>query len=239
MGALAVIGIVLLSGASAGLVHGAVNLALVEPFLDSAIELENEALFEAGLAEDTPAFRAEYGEYRSWQKSGMVAASVVLGTSVGALFGAVFALSRGSLPGRGDLAKALALAGLMWAVLFAVPSLKYPADLPGAGDPDTVGDRAALYAALVATSGLGAALFYRVSRMLGGSRRLLAPAGYAGLVAAAFAVLPDGAVGGAAPQGLVDGFRAASAVGTASFWVSVAAARGLLWPRLAERRAGA
>ena len=42
------IAIVLVSGFVAGTIHGAVNLAIVEPYLDEAIGIENQALFESG-----------------------------------------------------------------------------------------------------------------------------------------------------------------------------------------------
>ena len=37
--------IVLVSGFVAGTIHGAVNLAIVEPYLDEAIGIENQTLF--------------------------------------------------------------------------------------------------------------------------------------------------------------------------------------------------
>ena len=45
--------IVLVSGFTAGIIHGAVNLVIVEPYLDQAISIENQSLFVTGLAEDT------------------------------------------------------------------------------------------------------------------------------------------------------------------------------------------
>ena len=95
--------IVLLSGASAGLIHGTVNFAIVEPYLDQAIGIENQNLFESGEEEDSTQFWVEYEGYRVWQKSGQILAGVILGTSMGALFGIVFALSRNVLPGNNDI----------------------------------------------------------------------------------------------------------------------------------------
>ena len=63
------IAIVLVSGFVAGSIHGAVNLAIVEPYLDEAIGIENQALFESGETEDTPQFWVEYNSYRDWQKA--------------------------------------------------------------------------------------------------------------------------------------------------------------------------
>jgi len=56
--------IVLVSGALAGFVHGTVNFAIVEPYLDQAIGIENQNLFTSGEEEDTPQFWIEYDGYR-------------------------------------------------------------------------------------------------------------------------------------------------------------------------------
>ena len=102
--------IVLVSGFTAGIIHGAVNLVIVEPYLDQAISIENQNLFATGLAEDTPQFWAEYSSYRDWQKSGQLLAGGILGMSIGALFGIVFAYSRNALPKGHTVKKTFVLA---------------------------------------------------------------------------------------------------------------------------------
>ncbi|MBM2852701.1 MAG: hypothetical protein HW420_1248, partial [Candidatus Nitrosotenuis sp.] len=74
------IAIVLLAGGLAGIIHGLVNLALVEPYLDKAIGIENQHLFASGEAKDTPQFWVEYYSYRAWQKGGQLLAGAILGT---------------------------------------------------------------------------------------------------------------------------------------------------------------
>ena len=59
--------IVLISGALAGTIHGVANLILVEPYLDTAIGIENQHLFASGEEKDTPEFRAEFDSYRYYQ----------------------------------------------------------------------------------------------------------------------------------------------------------------------------
>ena len=151
--------IVLVSGALAGLVHGTVNFAIVEPYLDQAIGIENQSLFASGEAEDNLEFWAEYESYRIWQKSGQVLAGVILGTAMGSLFGIVYALSRNSLPGKNDVVKAVVLSGIMWVTLYLIPFLKYPANPPTVGDADTVVLRTILYLSFIAISGLVHLLF--------------------------------------------------------------------------------
>ena len=224
------VAITLFSGASAGLVHGAVNLAAVEPYLDSAIEIENRQLIESGEAEDTPQFRAEYERYREWQKGGQLVAGVVMGTAVGSLFGIVYSLSRNSLPGGGDVAKSLLLAGAMWFVLYVVPMLKYPANPPTVGDAGTLVFREVLYVAFVAVSGAAALASYGAFKRLGRRRAVLVPV-YGAIVLAAFLLLPENPDENTAPADLVHGFRLMSAVGVTSFWAAVGAISGLLWRR--------
>jgi len=54
------IAIVLVSGFIAGTIHGAVNLVIVEPYLDEVIGIENQNLFTSGGADDIPQFWVEY-----------------------------------------------------------------------------------------------------------------------------------------------------------------------------------
>ena len=220
-----------MSGSLAGLAHGSVNLVLVEPYLDAAIEVENQALFASGQEEDTPEFRAEYEEYRTWQKGGQVLAGVVLGTSFGSLFGIVYAASRHTLPARSEVAKSLVLAGIMWLVIYIIPLLKYPANPPAVGDGDTVALRAMLYVAFVAISGSAAVGFYMLSSRLPGRKKLAALTGYVITVSIAFALMPANPDAAPAASAHLDGFRAMSVVGVSVFWGTVGCMLGMLWRR--------
>ena len=223
--------IVLLSGASAGLIHGMVNFVIVEPYLDQAIGIENQNLFESGDEEDTPQFWAEYDGYRNWQKSGQVLAGVILGLSMGSLFGIVFSLSRNSLIGNNDVKKSVVLACMMWFTLVFIPFLKYPANPPTVGDGDTVVLRSILYLSFIAISGLGAILFYRISKSLEGNKKLAALIGYSVFMVAAFVTMPANPDEITAPMSLVNEFRLMSILGISSFWISVGIISGLLWHR--------
>ena len=225
---------ILISGALAGLVYGTANHLLVQPYLDVAIGLEAQGALDAGL-EDAPGFWVEYQGYRDWQKGGQFVAGLILGVSFGSLFGIVYALSRDSIPGDDDRKKAVVLAALMWCVLYVVPFLKYPASLPGTGDPATVAVRTASFLALVAISGLGALGFYKVSRRLAGRARPAALLGYVGLVAALFYVLPD--TGGLVSDlDLENRFRAASVTASVSFWMALGLLSGTFWRALGVQR---
>ena len=223
--------IVLVSGAFAGLVHGSANLVLVEPYLDEAINIENQNLFASGEEEDTLEFWVEYEGYREWQKGGQLLAGVILGTSIGALFGIVFALSRNSLPGNNDIKKSLVLAGIMWATIYFIPFLKYPANPPTVGEAETVVLRGVLYLIFIAISGFAGVGFFKLSKRFEGKKKFIGLIGYAALISAIFVAMPDNPDKVTAPMDLVDGFRVMSVLGVTAFWITIGLVLGLLWKK--------
>ncbi|MFM8658880.1 MAG: CbtA family protein [Candidatus Nitrosotenuis sp.] len=228
------IGLVLLSGAIAGTVYGLVNLVLVEPYLDSAIGIENQQLFDSGEKKDTPEFWANYYSYRAWQKGGEVLAGAILGTALGSLFGIVFGLSKNVLPGNNFVKKALVLALIMWFTLYIMPFAKYPANPPTVGEPETIVLRQTLYLGYIAISGLGALGVYQIYKRI--NKKALAFAGYAGLMIAAFFVMPPNPDPITLSADLLNGFRAVSMIGVSSFWVAVALVLGVLWHKIDSDR---
>ena len=213
------------------MVHGTINFAIVEPYLDQAIGLENESLFASGEAEDTLEFWAEYESYRIWQKSGQVLAGVILGLAMGSLFGIVFALSRNSLPGKNDVSKSIILSGLMWLTLYLIPFLKYPANPPTVGDGETVVLRMVLYVSFIIISGIGVVVFYKISKKLQNNKKYFAIIGYVGLMIIVFLVMPDNPDEITAPMNLVNEFRFVSFLGVSSFWITVGILLGLFWKK--------
>lgn len=223
--------IVLISGALAGLVHGSSNLVLVEPYLDKAIGIENQKLFASGEEEDTMDFWVEYQGYRDWQKGGQILAGVILGTSIGSLFGIVYALSRNSIPGNNDVKRALILSGIMWATLFFIPFLKYPANPPTVGESETVVLRQTLYLSFIAISGFSSLGFYKLSKKFEGKKKLIGLFGYVIFMIFVFIVMPDNPDKISAPMDLVNGFRIMSILATSTFWIAVGLFLGYLWNR--------
>ena len=224
--------IVLLSGAFAGLIHGTVNFAIVEPYLDQAIGIENQNLFESGQEEDSPEFWVEYEGYREWQKSGQILAGVILGTSIGALFGIVFALSKNILPGNNNVKKSVLLAGIMWFTLYLIPFIKYPANPPTVGDAETIVLRAILYLSFIAISGIGAVSFYKLSKRFESKKKLVSLIGYGVFISVVFFAMPENPDEVSAPMDLVNEFRIMSVLGVSSFWLSVGIILGVLWNKI-------
>jgi len=221
----------LVSGGMAGFVHGTVNFAIVEPYLDQAIGIENQSLFASGEAEDTLEFWAEYESYRTWQKSGQVLAGVILGVAMGSLFGIVYALSRNSLPGKTDVTKAMILSLIMWITIYLIPFLKYPANPPTVGDGDTVILRAVLYVSFIAISGISALLFYKISKKFQNNKKYLGILGYGIFISVVFFAMPENPDNITAPMNLVTEFRFMSILGVTSFWGSIGIILGLFWKK--------
>ena len=226
------ISIVLISGCLAGLIHGGLNLVIVEPYLDQAIAIENQSLFLTGEEEDTKQFWVEYYDYRIWQKSGQIIAGMILGTSFGALFGIVYALSRNSLPNKKHIGNTIILAGIMWFTLFVIPFLKYPANPPTVGDAETVVLRGILYISFIAISGFAALGFYQIYKRLKPEKRIFSFIGYAIFISAVFFLMPDNPDEITAPMELVNGFRVFSFFTTSVFWLSLALILGAFWEKL-------
>jgi len=201
--------IVLISGALAGTIHGVANLVFVEPYLDQAIGIENQHLFASGEEKDTPEFKARFDDYRYWQKEGQILAGTILGISMGALFGIVYAYSKNALPGQNVLKKTFTLAAIMWVTLYFIPFLKYPANPPTVGDPDTVVLRSILYLSFIAISGFGAVGFYQIYKKMQSRKKIIAFVGYAIFISIVFVIIPANPV--------------------SMFWISLGFIFGALW----------
>lgn len=223
------IAITLLSGAIAGTTLGILNQAIVEPYIEQAITLENEKATTEGKIINP----VEFNSYRLWQKGGEIAGGTILGTSNAALFGIVFAYSRKSVPGSNNKKKALILAGVMWLVIFLVPALKYPSNPPAVGDPETIYYRQSLYIAYLAISGfaaLGVAFIYRKMGAIR-SKKVIASAIYVVIMIAAHLAMPSNPDTITAPMYLVTGFRIVSALTMSTFWGIMAIMLGSFWDK--------
>jgi len=223
------IAITLFAGAIAGVLLAVINQVIVEPYIDQAINIENQNAIAQGEA----IIPQEFNDYRLWQKSGEITAGTTLGVSLGALFGIVFAFARNSIPGSNNKKKALILAGVMLLVIYIVPALKYPANPPAVGDPETIYYRQSLYIALLTISGFSALGLAFLYRKLGDkkAKQLVVPVIYIGIIATAFMILPPNPDEITAPMDLVMGFRIASAFTMSVFWGLLGLILGALWDK--------
>jgi len=221
----------LISGCFAGLIHGGLNLIIVEPYLDQAIAIENQNLFLTGEEEDTEQFWVEYYDYRIWQKGGQIIAGMILGVSFGSLFGIVYALTRNSLPSKMHIGKTLILAGIMWVTLFVIPFLKYPTNPPTVGDAETVALRGILYVSFIAISGLSTLGFYKLSKKLRNQKRTIPFISYAVFITLVFFIMPDNPDEINLSLELVNQFRIAAFITSSVFWFSLALILGIFWQK--------
>ncbi len=229
MKTLAFILITLISGAIAGTILGLINQLLVEPYIDQAIEIEVQNTVASGEPVDLD----ELVQYRLWQKGGEIVAGTILGTSISALFGIVYVYSRDSLPGSNNKKKGLILAGIMFFVIFLIPALKYPANPPAVGDPETIEYRESLYIGMLVISGftaLGVAILYRsLGQNRKESRKIIVPAIYAVIVSFAFAVLPNNPDEVAISADLLMNFRIVTTITMGIFWGALGILLGSFW----------
>jgi predicted cobalt transporter CbtA len=222
--------ITLLSGAIAGTLLGLINQVTVEPFIDEAIEIEIQNKISKGENIDPQ----EINNVRLRQKGGEIVAGTILGISIGALFGLVFAYARTSLPGSNNKKKGVILAGIMFSVLFLIPALKYPGNPPAVGNPETIIYRQSLYISMLAISGfsaLGLALVYKIMNQKRSKKVIIIPLIYTGMIAIGFIVLPPNPDNITISMDLVMNFRIVSMLTMGAFWGILGLVLGSLWDK--------
>lgn len=220
----------LISGAIAGTVLGLVNLVIVEPYLDRAIGIEVQNSITAG-EEVNP---VEHANYRFLQKGGEVVAGTILGMAFGSLLGIVFVFGRRIIPGS-NVKKALVLSGIIWLVIFMIPAIKYPANPPTVGDPDTIYYRQFLFISFILISGftaLGLSIIYNKINLKPLFKLLAVSFIYAGIMVGAFIAIPPNTDEITVPMDLVNGFRIMSMLTMTVFWIILGITFGLIWDKL-------
>lgn len=161
---------------------------------------------------------------RGTQQWGGMAASVIYGAALGCVFTVAYAAVRHRLRTTDDWRAAVSLASAGFAGVFLLPFLKFPANPPTVGDPDTIGRRTALYLLAVGWSLVATWAGWRAWRALVARRVEVAravPATLAvwvGLAAVGLVSLPPNPDPVAAPATLIWQFRLASLAGAATFW---------------------
>jgi len=217
----------LLSGVIAGVILAGVNYFVADPFIDQAIGIEVDNSIASGEVVDFD----ELSSYRVWQKEGTFAAGAFLGLTYGAILGIVYVISRKYLPSSDDRKKALILAAIMCLSLYVVPFIKYPANPPAVGDPETIGLRDSLYTGYQLASGLIALgvsiLMYKLRRI--SYIKYIIPVFYVGLVASIYAIFPANPDEITAPMDLVNAFRAVTFGTMVMFYLVLGAVFGIMW----------
>ncbi|MFI9008381.1 CbtA family protein [Actinosynnema sp. NPDC053489] len=217
------------AGAVSGLLAGLVGVLVVEVPIRAALAVEEARPVEPGAGHD-------HGEVfsRGTQVVGGVLAAVLVGLAVGALFATAYAGARRWFPGKAPFTRAVALSVAAFGAAALLPAVKYPANPPAVGDPDTVEYRTVLYLGLIAAGllvALGAS--HLASRLGHLSSPVRATAVALAVVAAvvvllvAFPATPD-AVPADVPASVLWEFRLASLAETATLWLGLGVVFGLL-----------
>ena len=224
----------LLGAAAAGLVGALLSWLLVEVPIRAALEIEHNRAPEPGAGHD----HGEEMFSRGTQVIGGMLAAVLVALVLGVVFAVAFARLRPLLPGRTDFGRAVGLALAGFVAVSLLPGIKYPANPPAVGDPETVGTRTVYYLSFLV------AVVVLTLAVLALSRRLPAhwPASWTGTVSVVLAVTgyalllglwpagPD-EIPADVPAGLIWQFRLSSLAELAAVWATLGLVTGLVLER--------
>lgn len=216
-----------LAGAAGGIVMAVILRLLGEGPIGEAVAIE---------AAGHEAVHDELYTRAAQQVGGMIGV-VIYGIALGMILAVVLAAVRHRLPLRDDWSRSLAMAAIGFGTVVLVPFLKYPANPPTVGDPDTIGRRTVLYVTLLAFSIAATILTWRFATWVSGKwgRSAAVPATvllYVVVVGIAYAAYPPFADKVELSATLLWRFRLASIGGQVALWSVL----GLTLGALLERR---
>lgn len=145
------VGKLLVRGMLAGIVAGLLTFAFArivgEPQVDQAISFEEKAAAARGEAPEPEIVSRE-----TQVGLGLLTGVVTYGAAFGGLFSLVFAYAYGRAGALSVRALSVWLALGAFIALVIVPNIKYPANPPSVGDPETIGTRTGLFFLMIAIS---------------------------------------------------------------------------------------
>ncbi|MFL9872367.1 CbtA family protein [Paraburkholderia megapolitana] len=230
------VGRLLMRGMLTGIVAGLLTFTFAkiagEPQVDQAISFEEKADAAKGEAPEP-----EIVSRHTQAGLGLLTGVVVYGAAVGGLFSLVFAYAYGRSGRLGARALSALLALAAFVAIVIVPNLKYPANPPSIGDPETIGYRTGLFFLMIAIS-LAATVFslklrrHAAARFGAWNGAIVAGAVFIVIIAAVQLGLPSiNEVPVAFPAALLWKFRLAALGMQAIMWTTI----GLLFGALVER----
>lgn len=241
----------LLAGLLAAFAAFAVAYVVGEPPVRAAIALEDSTGghshgTETGT-EHTEAEAPAAGDVevpRSLQSTlGLLTGLVVAGVVLGGLVGVVSALAMGRFGRVSPRSTTLAVAGIAFVAVYAVPFLIYPPNPPAVGSGDTIGLRSALYFIVLAISLITAVTAVLVGRRMsdrigGWHATLIAGGGYLVVMVVVMALLPHyNEVPDTFPASVLYDFRRASFLTQLTLWTVLGLALAELVGRLSRTAA--
>ncbi|WP_431679403.1 CbtA family protein [Kitasatospora sp. KL5] len=204
--------------------------------------LLGEPRVEAAIAyEESQPHTHEHGVElvsRSMQSTaGLATGILVFGVALGGILALAFCFALGRIGRFGPRATAMLVAGTGLVAVYVVPFLKYPANPPAVGDPETIGQRTTLYFLMMLLGLLlsiaAVILGKRLAPRLGNwNASVAAVAAFVLAVGLAYAFLPSfNEVPADFSATLLWQFRLATLAVQATLWVGF----GLVFGHLAER----
>lgn len=214
----------------AGLLVAVFQFVLTEPIMERSIEIEKSLRQVQEVTGETLLVD------RNAQRAGLFLGFVMYGLTWGLLFGVLYHVVQNRLRDISTSLRSLVPVLLTgWSVAL-FPFLKYPANPPGVGDPETIQYRQTLYLAFIALSAVITCLAFVIQRYLGRpgatgrstwSKWAIVLGAYAAPAVVLYTAFPPNPDAILMPADLVWTFRVLSFAGQALFWLAYAA--GFAW----------
>lgn len=220
----------MLAGLLAGVAAFLVAYLLGESKVDAAIAIEEAGAHDHG-DESAPVSRALQAT------AGLGTGTLLYGVALGGIAALVFCYALGRIGRFGPRSTAALVAGGLFVTVNLVPFLKYPANPPAVGDPDTVVRRTTLFVLMIALSVLLASVALILGRRLAPrmgnwNASIVAGLAFAVAIAIAYVTLPGiNEVPADFPAALIWQFRLSSLGIQIAMWTTF----GLAFGFLAER----
>ncbi|MER5437733.1 CbtA family protein [Streptomyces sp. NPDC002790] len=221
----------MLAGLAAGVLALVIAYWLGEPGVDAAIG------FEEAHAGHSHGDEVELVSRGLQSTAGLATGILVYGIAFGGIAALAYCFALGRVGRFGPRATALLLSGCALLAVYVVPFLKYPANPPAVGNPDTIGKRTTLYFLMMVLS-----VLLTIAATIVGKRlvprlgtwyaTVVAVLGFAVIVGLAYEFLP--AINDAPehfPAALLWRFRLSALATQITLWAGF----GLLFGELAQR----
>jgi len=151
----------MLAGILAGLLVFAFARLVGEPQVERAVQIEMQI---DAIHNDADHNSPETITRTVQRGVGLLTGVVLYSMAIGGLFSLVFAFAYGRIVSLRPRVLSAVLAGLGFVAIVLVPMVKYPANPPAVGSPDTIGVRTAAYFLLLAFSILTMSLCFKIGR---------------------------------------------------------------------------
>ena len=161
----------ILAGAIGGVLAFVFARVLAEPVIQRAIDYETGRDAAQRALDSAAGVAVSHGDAEVFTRAvqadiGLGVAVILLGAAMGALAAVAFAVCLGRVGRLSARTLAVLVAAGGFLAFYLVPFVKYPANPPAIGNPDTIGQRSSFYLLMVVTSVLFLVLTVWLGRRL-------------------------------------------------------------------------